>query len=92
MHCRFPYSSRIAQIYARAGTVPFSQSCLRSVELAQRAHNLWVVDQEGRVLEVDLQEMAHQLVDEACSRSGISAVHFVELSLLIKKLVRLFRL
>ena len=58
---------------------------LASVPLGQRGHDLWVIDQEGRVLAVDLNEVADQFIDQAGGRSGVGTVNTLLLAELVEE-------
>lgn len=62
------------------------------MHLGQWTHNLGMLGEEGRVLEAWFHEMAHQFIDETCSRPGLGAIYLMFLGMGVKELSSLFAL
>lgn len=69
---------------------PLGEAGLAAVVFGERRHRLRVLDDEGGVQALRLEEAAHQLVDESDGGSGVGAVHLVLLALLVEEHLSLF--
>jgi hypothetical protein len=69
---------------------PLGEAGLAAVVLGERRHRLWVLDDEGGIQALRLEEAADQLVDESEGGSGVRAVDLVLLALLIEEHLGLF--
>jgi len=68
----------------------FSKSWLRSVIFSQWGHGLWMLNDEGRVQALWLQEMSNQLINQPNGSSWIWTIDLVLFALLIKEILSFF--
>lgn len=64
---------------------PFSESRFGSMILGKWRHHLGVLNDEGRVKALRLQESSDEFIDESNGGAWIGAIYFVLLALLVKE-------